>query len=588
MKKNNLTLKEIFTIALENYRKKNYSTTENLCYKILSIDSNHFDSCILLANICAINKNFAGAKELLVKANEIKPNNLTVLNNLGSACKELGNSKEAINFYEKVLRINPNHANAQFNLGVIFYNLKELQRAKNFFKKTVKIQPNYALAFFNLANINGELREYENAISNYQKAIEINQNLVGAINNLGLIFRKLNDFQNAISCYEKVIIIKPNNAGTHHNLAMVFKELGEFEKAIKSHQTAIKYEPENLAHYYYLSELKKDILDSQLKNRIEKIIKNNNSTKNNIAFGNYLLSKFEKKMTNHEKELNYLIKGHKYFFDSKKEKFELGIKYCFDDVLQISKGVNVSKLDSKSNYKIKPIFIIGVPRCGSTLVEKIIASGEKLISTGEETSIIENFLNKKILEKQSLQLGDAESIRNELNNIYKKMGLISEKYNNIFTEKSLNNFFYLRLIKSIYPNAKIINCRRDILSSIISIFQNNLTELAWAHSLENIFKYVNNYFEVIKNFNEVYPNFIYELKFEKLVNNPEEESKKLMKFCELPWDKKCLEFYKRKDLFSKTASNVQIRKPIYKHSLEKYLPYKKFIDKYSKKYSWFS
>jgi hypothetical protein len=108
------------------------------------------------------------------------------------------------------------------------------------------------------------------------------------------------------------------------------------------------------------------------------------------------------------------------------------------------------------------------------------------------------------------------------------------------------------------------------------------------HDLDNIFKYFNNYFEIMESYNEVYPNFIYELPFEKLVNDPESESKKLMKFCELPWDEKCLEFYKRKDLISKTASNVQIRNAVYKHSLKKYLPYKKYLFKYGEKYSWFN
>ena len=122
----------------------------------------------------------------------------------------------------------------------------------------------------------------------------------------------------------------------------------------------------------------------------------------------------------------------------------------------------------------------------------------------------------------------------------------------------------------------------------MSIFQNNITELAWVHDLNNIFKYFNNYFEIIKNYKKINANHIYELKFEKLVDNPEEESKKLMKFCELPWDKKCLEFYKRKDMISKTASNVQIREAIYRHSLDKYLPYKKYLDKYGKKYSWYN
>ena len=229
-----------------------------------------------------------------------------------------------------------------------------------------------------------------------------------------------------------------------------------------------------------------------------------------------------------------------------------------------------------------------MPRCGSTLVEKIIASGKKIIPVGEETTVLENFFNEKILQKQSLNLGNVETIRNELYDIYKQKGLILKKCDYTFTDKSLNNFFYLGLIKEIYPNAKIINCKRDVLSSIMSIFQNNLTELAWTHDLENIFKYFNNYFEIIENFKEVYPNFMYELCFEKLVNNPKEESKKLMKFCGFPWDKKCLEFYKRKDLISKTTSNVQIREAIYKHPSGKYLPYKIFLNKYGEKYPWFS
>jgi len=588
MKKNNLTLKETFANALENYRKGNFLISENLCNKILSIDSHHFDSLVLLSNIFAINRNFSKAKELLIRANDIKPNNLSILTNLGTAFKELGNLKEAMNYYEKVLKFNPNHTNAHYNLGVIFYNLKELKKSKNSFKKTTEIQPNYALAFLNLANIHSELKEYENAISNYQKAIEINPNLVAAHNNLGLVFRAVNDYNNAISCYEKAIAIKKDNGGAHHNLALALKELGKFNQAIKSHESAIKCEPENIINYFYLSELKKDILNFDLKNKIEKILKKNNINSRNVAYGNYLLSKYEKKSKNYESEMNYLVKGHKHFFISKREKFEIGVRYCFRDVIEISNRLKVEKQIQKNESKAKPIFIIGVPRCGSTLVEKIIGSGKKFIPIGEETAVLENFINAKILEKKSLNLGDAGTIRDEISEIYRQKGLFFNKYDYRFTDKSLNNFFYLKFIKSIYPDSKIINCKRDVLSSIMSIFQNNITELAWAHDLDNIFKYFNNYFVVIKNFNKENPGLIYELEFEKLVNDPEKESKKLMNFCELPWDQKCLEFYKRKDLISKTTSNTQIREAIYKHSLDKYLPYKKFLIRHGEKYSWFN
>ena len=587
MNKNNPTLKEIFATAYINYKKKDLNAAENSCYKILNIDPNHFESICLLSDIAAANRNFNKVKELLNKAIEIQPKNVSILNNMGTACKELGQIDTSINFFEKVLKIDPKNTNAYYNLGTAFYKFKELTKAKNYFQKATEIQTNYAAAFYGLGNVHVDLKELEKAISCYQKAIEINPNLLGAHNNLGLAFRVLNDFPNTISCYEKVIEIEPRHVGAHHNLGLAYKEIGEFEKAIKSHQTAIKHEPENAIHYFYLSELKKDILDSNLKTKIEKIIKNDKSTKNNTAYGNYLLAKFKQKTKNYEKELNYLIKGHQDFFDFRKAKFNLDVKYCFDDVLQISEGVNIEKSNDKKDYEIKPIFIIGVPRCGSTLVEKIIASGKEYIPIGEEVEVLENYINKKILEKKSLNLGSVDIIRTELLNTYKKKGLISKKCNYVFTDKSLNNYFYLKIIKAIYPNAKIIHCKRNVLSSIVSIFQNNLTKLAWTHDLKNIFKYFNNYFEIMKNFNQSNPNIIYELKFEKLVNNPEEESKKLMKFCELPWDKKCLEFYKRKDLISKTASNIQIRKAIYKHSLKKYLPYKKLLDEYGKKYSWY-
>ena len=112
----------------------------------------------------------------------------------------------------------------------------------------------------------------------------------------------------------------------------------------------------------------------------------------------------------------------------------------------------------------------------------------------------------------------------------------------------------------------------------MSILQTNLTEVAWAHNLKHIFQYFDLYHQKIKHFS----NFTYDLNYEKFISNPEAESKKLMEYCNLPWSKRCLEFYKRKDIVSNTASDVQVRKAINEDSLNKYLPYKPFIEKYKK------
>ena len=418
MDKNIQSLKTFFTEALERYKKKDFKTTEAFCYKILSIDRNHFDSLSLLANIFAINRNFDKAKEFLEKAIKIQPKNMNILNNLGAAYKGLGKSEEAINFYQKVLEIDSNHTNANYNLGIEFYKLKELKKAKNYLVKTIKIQPNYTLAHFSLGNLQKEFKEFKKAKLSYLKAIELRPNFAGAQNNLGLVLREMGDPKNAISCYNKAVEINSNHAGAYSNLGRIYTEMGEFKKAIDSHQLVIKLEPENLLHYFYLSELNKNFLDLKLKNKIEKILNSINPSQSNLVFGNFLLSIYERKKKKYKKEFEYLTKAHNYYFELKKEKFEIGVKYCFDDVLQIANFAKLENLNKRTDYKIKPIFIIGGPRSGSTLIEKLIGSGKKFIPMGEEITILENFINNKIHEKRSLNLGEVKSVREELVDIY--------------------------------------------------------------------------------------------------------------------------------------------------------------------------
>ena len=466
------------------------------------------------------------------------------------------NFKIAEELYEEILKVYPNNPETNFLLGSLLLDTNNLGKAKFFLEKTIKIKPNNS----------------------------------HAQNNLGTVYSEIGEIHKAKKCYEKAIEIEPSLAEAHSNLGKKFKELGELKEAINCFQNALKYKSESLLYYFYLSELQKNFLDFKLKSKIETITKTNNSTKNDIVYGNFLLSRYEKKEKNYKKELDYLEKGHHHQFESKKKIYINEVNQWLNILPKINEIINFHKYEKNSNKsknKITPIYIVGVPRCGSTLVEKIIASGIETIPMGEEVAILHTFIKSKIMKEGVINL-DIINVEREIIKRYEKKGLINKKSNFTFTDKSLENFFYLQIIKEIYPNAKIIHCKRNVLSSIMSIFQNNLSALAWTHDLKHIFKYFDNYFKIMKNYKKFYPNFIYELEFEKLVNNPEIESKKLMKFCGLPWDKKCLEFYKRKDFYSKTASNIQIRQAIYKHSVDKYLPYKEFLKTYGEKYSWFN
>jgi len=577
-----LSIKKNFEFALKNHQENNLKVAEKFYKKVLEINPNHFESTFLLGTLSAQIKNFDLAKQLLLKTIQINPNYADAHNNLGNVLTELKEFEKAKSCYKKAIQINPNYADAHNNLGVALQNSEEYEESINYYKKVIQINPNYADAHNNLGVALKELGEHQKAISCYKKAIQIQPNHASAHYNLGIVFRELNDFKNAISFYEKAIQIKSNYSEAHHGCGSVFRDLGDFQKAINSFEQATKSQPDNLAYLYPLSDLKKEILNPNFRNKIENIIKNDNATKRNMAFGNYLLAKYEHKIKNYEKEIDYLIKGHTYYFQLKKKRFTRQLKYWLDVLPNISKQINLNKLDKNINQNI-----IGVPRCGSTMVEKIIASSTKYIPIGEETGIIEMLIKDQIEKKQLLKT-KMKDFQLKIIEKYNQKGLIQEKSDYTFTDKSLDNFFYIGLIKEIFPNAKVINCKRNALSSIMSILQNNLIALAWAHDIEYIFKYFDIYYQMIEDYKKIFPNFIYELQYEKFVNSPEIESKKLLKFCGLPWDKKCLEFYKRKDIVCKTTSNIQIRDPIYKNTLDKYEPYKKFLDKYGNKYPWFN
>ena len=544
--------KETLALAIKNHQNNNFKIAENLYKKIIKNNPNHFESTFLLGTLSIQVKNLGVAEQLLNKAVQIQPNN----------------------------------AHAHHNLGVLYAELTEFEKGIICSQRAIQIMPNHVEALNNLGNIYNELREFEKAKNCYQKAIQIHPGHTKSYNSLGNTFKELGDFEKAINLYQKTIKIQPNHNKAYYNLGLVFKILGNFQEAKKAYEKALKNEPKNLITLYDLSNLNEKILNLKIKKKIEKIIKNKHSSKKNIAYGNFLLAKYELKRKNYEKELKLLLKGHACYFESESKKFNNGTHYWLNELPKIK---DLSEFNSSTikESKIKPIFIIGVPRCGSTLIEKVIASGTKYISVGEETGVLSSFIRSKIVKKLPLNQ-NRKDFQMEISKKYEQKGLLQEKSDYIFTDKSLDNFFYIALIKEIFPNAKIINCKRNVLSSIISILKTNLRSVSWAHNLDHIFKFFDIYFKKIEYFKKKFPNFIYDLDFEKFVYNPEEESKKLLDFCNLPWNIKCLEYYKRKDLVSQTASNMQIRKSIFKTSIKKYQPYKKFLKKYEDKYKWFS
>lgn len=235
--------------------------------------------------------------------------------------------------------------------------------------------------------------------------------------------------------------------------------------------------------------------------------------------------------------------------------------------------INKLKTQKFKNYNVNPIFIIGLPRTGSTLVEKILQN-PKLIYDCDECTIVNKF---------SFNI----DLNNGINDLYKFYcqhfkGLNKFKY---FTDKSLGNFAYIDLIISIFPKAKFIHCTRDLRENIIGIFKQQFDNLPWSHTIGDIMEYVDQYLQVMKIMNKCYSNNILEINHSDLIKNKEKETKKLFRFLNIDWNNKIFNFSK-KQTFTNTSSKYQIKEGISKKYLDKYSDYYFILDEFKQKYSW--
>ena len=429
---------------------------------------------------------------------------------------------------------------------------------------------------------------------NLKKALKIEPDNFIVLNNIGNIHSTKNELKKAKDFFTRAINIKHNYSNAIFNLALTNEEMGNNSKAVELYKKAIKYDPNNLGFYYNLSRIDKAFFNKNNINNIKNILKDEKNSNFNKSSGFFILSQDQRMKMDLKQEFEYLTEAHKYFHFSN-EKINNQISFYWVRLMpKIIKKFSFLS-EKKVSKKIKPIFIMGLPRSGSTLIENILCSGKKTIPNGGETAIINRifiddnkkfFSEKKFLNNNEKLEIDENSFVQKVINQYRLLNLLDKNEDNIFTDKSLENFFFIELIIKFFPHSKIVICKRNIFQIIMSMYQNFLPKITWSHSIDNILEYIDNYLKIIDTFKKKYPSKIYTLELDDLTRNPVSLSKDLFHFCNLEWDQKCLEFYKRDDLVSKTASNQQVRSQIYKNDKKKYINYKEFFYPYLNKYQW--
>ena len=414
---------------------------------------------------------------------------------------------------------------------------------------------------------------------------------------LGLIYFELNNFNKSNYYYNKFLKKKPNSVIGLYNFAYLKQSLGEIEEAKNIYLKLIDIDQNRIRPYYGLYTLNPNFLD---KNKYKKIIDIQTNYNNSLfeqGIINFLLSKNEKNNKNYLKEIEYLENSHNLIFKSKKQLNVSSLFYYnniisqyYDKIIFNNNG-NTNLIDDK----FIPIFIVGLPRSGSTLVEAILSSSlDDTNSLGEchviNVSILEqlgpkiyskNFDIKKFKYEINLNIANQSILRR-----YHEFNFDKKKNNQIIIDKSLENFFNIETILNIFPKAKFIHTYRNPLDSIISIYHSMLAELSWTHSINDIINYIDKYITIIDYYRIKYPDSIMDIDLNELTNNSEKISKDIYKFCKLNWNKEVLQFYKINDLHTKTLSFAQIRNKVSKYDKRKYEPYYRLLKKYKNKFSW--
>lgn len=483
-----------------------------------------------------------------------------------------------------LLKKNPEYVILYNIVGSAYQNKGEFINAENNFKFGLKLDPNNLALMNNLAMSHKNLLKYDIAEHLFLKIIEINKKYINAYINLGNLKRDLNKFDEAIKLYKTALSITSENPIIYYSLALAHQGIGDFEKAIIYSKKVLEINPNFTRADHLISQsIKYDEENDHYKS-----LKNKKNNKNLKDFEKidllFSLAKAEEDMGRINEASKYLIEANKI----KKELINYNVSHEINLLIDIKKAFSQKNIETNNSNKEKVIFILGLPRSGTSLVEQIITSHSEVFGAGE-LPILSNVVKKYFIKNEKeIDTNLFETLKD--NSLIDKMRSEYLNYINFFkfdekyiTDKAPLNFRWIGFIKLIFPNAKIIHCKRDSKNNCLSMYK-NLFEggLNFTYDQEDLVKYYNGYSELMKFWKQKYINSIYDVSYEKLISNKEEEIKKLIKFCDLKWEENCLLFHRNKTPI-KTMSTAQARNPIYKSSLNSFDKYKEYLTILEKK-----
>jgi tetratricopeptide (TPR) repeat protein len=533
----------------------------------------------------------------------IHPDDAAAWSDLGFALNCLGRTEEAVKALERAVALRPNHAVSLYNLGCGLHSLRRFEEAVKALERARSLKPDWFEVHHNLGLALQALGRFREAAESHNRSVQLQPNsdggstggaavhafaqkvgLAEAFNSLGLALHRLNDSEKATAAYRKSIELDPSCVAARYNFGNQLTEMGEFEAAQEQFRHAIELDPKHAGAHRSMANVRRFSEDDGRLSALEALALDLGSLSESDQIEvHFALGKAYGDLGRHEESFEHLIAG-----NALKRK-----TVCYDEeaILGLAGRIKAELTAERMREKAGlgdpsdlPIFILGMPRSGTSLVEQVLASHPDVHGAGELAEfesaakrIVVGGRNPALSPEVISALGEPE-LRSIGSAYVQALQALSPGAKRI-TDKLPANFWFVGLIRLALPGARIIHVNRDPVDTCVSCFSQlfNGDSLPCTYDLRELGRYYRAYQTLMDHWRAVLGREgMFEVRYEALVEDLETDARRMLEYCGLPWNDACLSFYKTRRSV-KTASFVAVRQPVYRSSVGRAAAVSRFL-----------
>jgi len=568
-------------LGIAHYDREDYEAAAECYRQAVRQDPDFAEAHSNLGNALRAQHKLEEAVASYNRALQLKPAYADAYNNLGTALRDAARWSEAEIAYRKALALKPQDPATLNNLGLVLMDLQRHEEAAAILTRSAALDPSRKQTHVYLGSALRECGRLDEARTAAETALKLDENDGDALNLLGRILLDQNRLEEAVQFFRGIIARKPDGPDAYNNLGNTLKELGRSDEALQAYYKALELMPKSTGAYLNLADTKTFASEEDADLRVlEEMARDMGPLSEDERMQlHFALSKAYMDLKRHVPAFEHMLAGNAL----KRTKIvyeEAATLRLFDRIREVFAPELVRANLGVGDPTSVPIFILGMPRSGSTLIEQILASHPKVHAAGE----IRDFdsVVKSVRGPDGAVLPYPEFVPTFQAEHYRSMGAqylrrlrsYSQTAQRI-TNKMPSSFFYAGLIHLALPNARILHTARNPVDTCLSCFSKLFAGVqAFTYDLGELGRYWRKYHELMAHWRSVLPpGALFDVQYEEVVGDLETQARRIIAFCGLEWDDACLAFYESKRPV-KTASAMQVRRPIYKSSVNRWEPFK--------------